>query len=58
MLKTPKRANVVLVEMLFAEIFEAVSRPVLRVAVLRNGGTTDMPVGNPVNCDPSPMNLP
>ena len=41
----------------FVETLEAVSRLVLRVVVLKKGGTTEMPVGRPVRPEPSPTNL-
>ena len=40
-------------------MLEAVKRPVLKVVVLRYGGTTDIPplATKPVSPDPSPTNL-
>jgi hypothetical protein len=71
-LKIPSNPNVVLVvrfviikllatpefvDMEFVEILEAVSKPVLRVVVLRKGGKADKPAEIPVRPDPSPINF-
>jgi len=50
-------ANPVFVEIALVDTFEAVSRLVLRVIVLKKGGTTEIPVGRPVRPEPSPTNL-
>ena len=46
-----------MVEIEFVDILEAVSKLVLRVFVLRKGGTADEPPAIPVNPDPSPTNF-
>ena len=40
------------------DTFEAVNKLVLRVVVLKKGGTTEIPDGRPVRPEPSPTNFP
>jgi len=47
-----------LVDKEFVDTFEAVNKLVLRVVVLKKGGTTEIPVGRPVKPEPSPTNFP
>jgi hypothetical protein len=47
-----------LVDKEFVETLEAVNKLVLRVVVLKKGGTTEIPVGRPVRPEPSPTCFP